>query len=231
MTVGRVSRPSPTGQGGAQEEVEGASLPLACAATAGGTHSSDGTDRHASAPVNEPGVQAPMSGSGTVLLTPSKVAPEDSLGRSLNLLPAQSPSAAFESPQLGLVGRFLAIAPMLLHDGRSYACPPPVARDWWAELVDVELAGPALGQERVSASWSALPNDRGRGWWDDIMAAELSHPAPSILPAILPLEAATPSNADRSMVNSPAAGGSPTPMQNAGIVMTPHRPGHSTPLG
>lgn len=51
----------------------------------------------------------------------------------------RAPSAA-----RGLVGRFLEIAPMLLHDGRSVQTPPPAAHvDWWVQCVDNELAGPS----------------------------------------------------------------------------------------
>lgn len=62
-------------------------------------------------------------------------------------IPISSPALTpFRSamPGLGVVGQFLAQAPMLLHGGRSVASPPPLSQDWWIECAEIELAGPLL---------------------------------------------------------------------------------------
>ena len=44
------------------------------------------------------------------------------------------------SPARGLVGQVLAVAPILLHGGGTFRSPPQPGVDWWAELIDSEVA-------------------------------------------------------------------------------------------
>lgn len=53
------------------------------------------------------------------------------------------PRRETSSDHVGLVGRFLAVAPMLLQDGRSSQAPPVAHEDWWLDCVECELVGPA----------------------------------------------------------------------------------------
>jgi hypothetical protein len=77
----------------------------------------------------------------------------EQLGGNLNLSPAWMPRRDSESPLPGVVGRFLAIAPMLLQDGRSAQAPPHRPKT---------TGGPSLSirslQDRCSetGSWACL---------------------------------------------------------------------------
>jgi hypothetical protein len=76
------------------------------------------------------------------MLTPSKSTTVRFLHGISNPSPALMSQRGAESPQLRVVGRFLSIAPMLLHGGHSTQCPPQAAQfDWWAECIDNELVG------------------------------------------------------------------------------------------
>lgn len=121
------------------------------------------------------------------------------------------------------------IAPMLLQDGHSTEQPPaPDDRDWWAELVDNELAGPSLSQPapEVTPETTASAIDE---WWADVAQVELNSfdrpmtpvpPAPTTEPAA-PLEHdggfATPAAAiaEASLATPPATNDAPgSPVEN-----------------
>lgn len=91
-------------------------------------------------------------------------------------MPATSSQYVFRdlgSPGVGVVGRFLNIAPQLLHGGRSVQTPPLVPReDWWAKCIDSELVVHVAAQQEVdSAEAPTIAN-----WWADLIQTELLGP-------------------------------------------------------
>lgn len=79
---------------------------------------------------------------------------------------------------VGMVGRFINIAPNLLQDGRSTSSPPRTAQvDWWAKMVELELAGPS---SVAQANVLALPSDHAEqmdpstDWWADLVQNEFA---------------------------------------------------------
>lgn len=98
----------------------------------------------------------------------------------------------------GLVGRFLDIAPLLLHGGRNSQTPPPRSEaDWWATNVMAKFLTPNLDQAPiagvpVSGTSSVLVNDEGNNdlsdplasrdtpgvdWWSSLVDAEFVSPS------------------------------------------------------
>lgn len=84
------------------------------------------------------------------------------------------------TPDGGLVGRFLDIAPILLHTGRSTQTPPPKAQeDWWLQCVHNELGGHLserpLPLTSPSSSGAVMPLGEGprADWWADLVDTEL----------------------------------------------------------
>jgi hypothetical protein len=113
---------------------------------------------------------------------------------------------AAESPQLGVVGRFLTVAPMLLHGGRSIqTLPLPVRYDWWAECVENDLISPLDRVDpRPMASPSKLPEptapsaDAG-DWWADMIGTKLNS-------ATGPLAPVCPANISQTTPDATIAG-------------------------
>lgn len=111
--------------------------------------------------------------------------------------PCATPSMLISqaSPCLGFVGRFLSVAPALLHDGRSSCSLPPVHVDWWAETVQLELtAAPTTIVPHGPGTSLGPPSGRDPDWWGDMVLQEFvraeSRPGESLDPGRPSAEAA-----------------------------------------
>lgn len=107
----------------------------------------------------------------------------------LTTTPSLAVSRPAGSPPVGLVGRFLNIAPILLHGGRSIQSPPPKERnDWWAGCVEAEMAGLRLAQSRAATPSADLNQD----WWADLVQAEFVGHSRPVLELRAPSRCLTP---------------------------------------
>lgn len=97
---------------------------------------------HARAAITPVKTQAPAT-DDCAFLTPVKSTPVKLVCDISIPTPALLPHRS-TPPAPGVVGQFLAIAPILLHGGLCAAYPPPLQQDWWAECAEIELAGPVL---------------------------------------------------------------------------------------
>lgn len=128
----------------------------------------------------------------------------------------------------GLVGRFLDIAPILLHTGRSTQTPPPKPHeDWWVQCVDAELGNHTMGRPLALAGpYSAgpimpqnIPKVHGDSpdddWWAELVDNELQGharlagstyapiPRRDLVPVLTP---PTPAAGELSMPPAPSLG-------------------------
>lgn len=131
-----------------------------------------------------------------------------------------------DSPSVGLVGRFLNIAPHLLHDGRctQKPPPPPAHDDWWVHCIDTELAQPAAA---AATNSNAVPpatpgaedfTDEDQApqpdldWWGELVGAEFTARPSSTMRPLGPASntpCATPVG-EPSMNNDPVVSVLPT---------------------
>lgn len=88
------------------------------------------------------------------------------------------------TPPRGVVGQFLAVAPQLLQDGRSWQTPPrSTGVDWWGSLVVNEFLPRAerilLLEASASHDDAALLAVNGcpQVWWDELVDAEFREAA------------------------------------------------------
>lgn len=116
----------------------------------------------------------PLKGSRRILSSPGRADPGTLVVGLRAPLPATPSPTVFRDqgspPQVGVVGRFLYIAPILLHG------VPAVQVDWWADCVEAELAaGPATPPtiEVETPNGPRANND----WWVNMVQFELLGPA------------------------------------------------------
>lgn len=78
------------------------------------------------------------------------------------------------SSPVGFIGRFLAIAPNLLQDGRSSQSAVVVFDDWWASCVQGELSA---AHSQPAAREHANEEDAAQeDWWSTVVDAEFARP-------------------------------------------------------